>query len=181
MKNEIITKAVKEYITQFNDENDYLAPLIEMLDGTSDVSSRKNSSGHVTASALLLNANDDALVIHHRSLNKVLFPGGHLEAEDKNPEAAALRELVEESGIPENLIMRATNSLTLIDIDRHGIPENSKKGEPAHEHWDILYAFRLNVAMCEVKIDTNEVTGFSWQPRSALSPKIRSRLQKLGC
>ncbi len=43
------------------------------------------------------------LVIHHRALNKWLPLGGHIEL-DEDPEAAALREAREESGLEVELV-----------------------------------------------------------------------------
>jgi len=43
------------------------------------------------------------LLIHHRSLNKWLPLGGHIEL-DEDPEAAALREAKEESGLEVELL-----------------------------------------------------------------------------
>ena len=43
------------------------------------------------------------LVIHHRNLNKWLPLGGHIEL-DEDPEAAAVREAKEESGLEVELL-----------------------------------------------------------------------------
>jgi 8-oxo-dGTP pyrophosphatase MutT (NUDIX family) len=46
---------------------------------------------------------DKVLLIHHRNLNKWLPVGGHIEL-DEDPEAAALREAKEESGLEIELL-----------------------------------------------------------------------------
>src|SRR5512138_1052232 len=46
---------------------------------------------------------DKVLVIHHRALGKWLPLGGHIEL-DEDPEAAALREACEESGLEVELL-----------------------------------------------------------------------------
>jgi len=46
---------------------------------------------------------DKVLLIHHRGLDKWLPVGGHIEL-DEDPEAAALREVKEESGLEVELV-----------------------------------------------------------------------------
>ena len=53
--------------------------------------------------ALLVVHNGKILLIHHRNLNKWLPLGGHIEL-DEDPEAAALREAREESGLGVELL-----------------------------------------------------------------------------
>jgi 8-oxo-dGTP pyrophosphatase MutT (NUDIX family) len=53
--------------------------------------------------ALLVVHNGKILLIHHRNLNKWLPLGGHIEL-DEDPEAAALREAKEESGLEVELL-----------------------------------------------------------------------------
>jgi 8-oxo-dGTP pyrophosphatase MutT (NUDIX family) len=53
--------------------------------------------------ALLVVHNGKILLIHHRNLNKWLPLGGHIEL-DEDPEAAALREAREESGLEVELL-----------------------------------------------------------------------------
>jgi 8-oxo-dGTP pyrophosphatase MutT (NUDIX family) len=53
--------------------------------------------------ALLVVHNGKILLIHHRNLNKWLPLGGHIEL-DEDPEAAAVREAREESGLEVELL-----------------------------------------------------------------------------
>ncbi len=79
------------------------------------------------------------LLIHHRSLNKWLPLGGHIEL-DEDPEAAALREAREESGLEVELLgerppttgpgTRALIAPRFLDI--HRITD-------AHEHVGMIY------------------------------------------
>jgi len=99
------------------------------------------SPGHFTASALLIHADGKRVLLnHHHSLNKWLCFGGHA---DGNPDMheVAHRELVEESGI----IAVSPVAETIFDLDIHPIPENLKKGEPEHFHYDVRYLFMTNV------------------------------------
>src|SRR5258706_16343773 len=79
------------------------------------------------------------LLIHHRQLNKWLPLGGHIEL-DEEPEAAALREAREESGLEVELIgerppvtepgTRALIAPRFLDIHRIN---------PTHEHIGMIY------------------------------------------
>jgi len=53
--------------------------------------------------------------------------------------AVAIRETMEESGITALKPVSAD----IIDIDIHDIPANNKKGEPAHQHFDIRYVMQM--------------------------------------
>ena len=79
------------------------------------------------------------LLIHHRGLNKWLPLGGHIEL-DEDPEAAALREAREESGLEVELLgerppttsegTRALISPRFLDIHRIN---------DTHEHVGLIY------------------------------------------
>ncbi len=175
MTNAFLVETIERYIHRFPDETAYVAALRAMIAAGQNVTSRKNFAGHVTAGALLLNDNH-YLSIFHAKLQKWLFPGGHLD-DDEKPFEAAFRELIEEAGIDRLLIKQNSSWIEApLDIDHHPIPENVKKAEPAHFHWDFLYVFRLE-APPTVKLDLTEVTSFEWRPVSALPPKLLSRLR----
>ncbi len=79
---------------------------------------RSCDAGHLTASTLVLDpgAGKVLLTLHGR-LNRWLQLGGHLEATDRDLPAAALREAVEESGLP-GLRIRGP----ALRLDRHPVP-----------------------------------------------------------
>lgn len=92
--------------------------------------------GHVTATGLVLAVDGERLLlIHHARLNRWLLPGGHVEEHDKELWRAALREVIEETGValPEE-------PGPLVGIDVHSIPP--KKKEPYHLHHDLIFHFR---------------------------------------
>src|SRR4051794_12991988 len=56
--------------------------------------------GHITTSGLVLSPDADRLLIlHHRRLDRWLLPGGHVEPADPTIDAAAAREVLEETGV----------------------------------------------------------------------------------
>jgi 8-oxo-dGTP pyrophosphatase MutT (NUDIX family) len=126
---------------------------------------RTNHSGHITASAFVVNKeHSHALMLHHAKLNKWLQPGGHIDDSDLNPAAAARRETEEETGAT---ILSGDSSM-LFDVDVHPIPERHKFGtlEPAHLHYDLR--FLLVAASAEITI-SDESFGFRWVPLAALA------------
>ena len=97
------------------------------------------SPGHITGSAILLNVQGDQILMnHHKSLNMWLNFGGHCDG-DEDALTVAIRETMEESGI--TAFKPVTSNI--VDIDIHMIPANGKKGEPAHEHFDIRYVMQM--------------------------------------
>lgn len=97
--------------------------------------------GHFTASAFVVSPDlRSMLLILHSKLGLWLQPGGHVDAADGDVIAAARREVAEETGVVD---VRTLNAFpALLDLDIHPIPPNDKKGEPAHEHFDVRVALR---------------------------------------
>ena len=74
---------------------------------------------HLTASALVLDASrTSVLLVLHKKVGLWMQPGGHLEPADAALAAAALREAVEETGLPDLRLLTGTP----FDLDRHAAP-----------------------------------------------------------
>ncbi len=105
---------------------------------------RKNFDGHITTSAFIIDKRtNEILLLHHKSLNRWLQPGGHTES-DGTLAASALREAVEETGINASeltLLPVSEDNNVPFDIDSHYIPPNPKKNENGHTHHDLRYLF----------------------------------------
>lgn len=92
--------------------------------------------GHFTASAFVLDPRRESLLlIHHHKLDAWLQPGGHVDVSDPDLEQTARRELHEEVGLDRVDLLHAG----IFDVDVHVIP--ARKDAPAHEHFDVRFAF----------------------------------------
>ena len=71
------------------------------LDARPDSCARSCAAGHITASAVVLDASAERILLTlHPRVGRWLQLGGHCEPEDDTLAGAALREATEESGIP---------------------------------------------------------------------------------
>jgi len=98
------------------------------------------------------------LFIKHKKLGKWLPPGGHID-ENERPDDAALREVLEETGI--NVSLNGERFPRETDIPRpFGIQLNViEPGE--HEHMDLVYLATPLENQKEV-FDEKETTGIQW-------------------
>ncbi len=112
--------------------------MLALLESTGSCRRTHFIPGHFTASAIILSPDKlSTLLIYHRKLQRWLQPGGHIEIEDASIVHAAAREVIEECGVHVDI-----KHARLVHLDIHTIPETSK--EPAHEHFDIRFAFVSN-------------------------------------
>lgn len=107
-----------------------------------DAHLRSCEPGHLTASAIVIDATGTkALLTHHRKLGRWLQLGGHCDG-DPDLARVALREAEEESGI-EGLSIDPVP----IDVDIHTIP--ARKDEPEHLHLDTRFLVRAPAGALE--------------------------------
>ena len=171
-----IRYVLSKYFDRNPDEVDDVALLFHALNEGHALASRKEFRiGHVTAGAAVVDPEGRVLMIRHKTLDKWLLPGGHLEPEDSSLLIASLRELEEEAGIPwQHVVSPPAHDVTPADIDIHKIPANPDKGEPEHYHFDFRYAHWADNA--DVRLQLDEVTAFEWRPLSDLPPKLAAKL-----
>ena len=103
--------------------------------------------GHLTASALLLNPSHKAVALVEHSVFGWIQPGGHIDPSDKSPFSAACREVLEECGV----IGEAFDASAFLDVTSYDVPNNPKRNEPAHCHFD--FRFVLVAAQDNVRMD----------------------------
>jgi 8-oxo-dGTP pyrophosphatase MutT (NUDIX family) len=171
-----LKKTVAAYLAAYPESMSLVAPITEALERGAPVTSRKEFSGHVTASAVLFGPDETVLLVHHRTLDRWLCPGGHLEPGDSDLTTAALRELAEETGVRAEDVEPAGS--VPVHIDVHPIPANDAKGEPEHRHFDVRMLFRIRRPV-ELTAQQEEVLGAVWRPFEEIAhPILRCRVME---
>lgn len=170
---------LRKYADRFVVEATALQAIADLLADTSaDPFSRGHMQGHITTSGLVYDvAADKVLLIHHRTLDRWLQPGGHHEGLDRLDVSAA-REVAEETGVHLRGLHAQGRDALLIDIDSHAIPANPAKGEGAHVHHDFLYLFTGD-ATVELSPQWEEVRGVRWVARASLLSLPSARFERL--
>lgn len=124
-------------------EREVVQRIRELVVAHPDCFDRACRPGHVTASAWVTTEDRDrVLLVHHRKLDRWLQPGGHADGQSDIP-AAALREAVEETGLPRLRLSDDSPHATPLDLDVHIIPARYDAAgqlvEDAHEHHDLRF------------------------------------------
>ncbi len=127
---------IRDYLPADTREAAFQARMLDLSEAEGDPFARAHfGPGHFTASAFILSPDQEQLLlILHAKLGLWLQPGGHVDPEDGDLLSGARREVEEETGL-------SLAGGVLHDLDIHGIPANPRKGEPAHEHFDVRFRF----------------------------------------
>lgn len=150
------------YIKYFQQSDKEHELLYKQLRSYSDLSSRKNFEGHITAGTIILNHTSTAfLTVHNKALDLWLLPGGHYEQGESISECA-LREVREETSLTSVYLHPwHSNRPFPFDLDTHSIPANPVKNEQPHFHHDFRYlaCFKYNE---KIALQYEEVSGVKW-------------------
>ncbi|MCI8547937.1 MAG: NUDIX domain-containing protein [Bacilli bacterium] len=163
MKEEYL-KTIKEYLSYYKEEKTRQEEVEKFIRNTeeSQIIDWNNFDGHIVASAFIYNEkNKKFLVLYHKDLEMYLYPGGHIDKEDKNILEAAKRETREETGLTKFKEVLIGNKIIPIDIDTHRIPYNKRLNLKAHTHFDFRYLFILTEEE-KIKQDTKEMGDYKW-------------------
>ncbi len=134
-RNDLLIK-LQRYAARWRDESDMTSRFVKFVETHADCFARSLTEGHVTGSAWVVNrAGTHVLLTHHKKLNRWLQLGGHADG-DTDTLRVAKREVAEESGLTGIV----TLGEDIFDVDIHRIPE--RKGEPAHDHYDVRYVMQ---------------------------------------
>lgn len=164
-------------LSRFTGQDALKEAYLGFLAAREDACRRSCEPGHLTASALVLDATaEHALLTLHPRVGRWLQLGGHCEPEDETLAAAALREATEESGIPGLRI-----EPTPIHLDVH--PITCSLGKPTR-HFDVRFLVRAPVGARPVR--SAESVDLQWWPLDSLPdnvddlhPLIESALARL--
>jgi 8-oxo-dGTP pyrophosphatase MutT (NUDIX family) len=167
-----LLRQINEYIGRFPAEAERVEPIkdfVRRFDGR-DLYDRKNFAGHLTASAFVIHATSDKLLLlQHKFLKRWLQPGGHIDVTDHAIIESARREVQEETGISASALELIDEAV--FDFDSHKIPANPKKHELEHYHHDVRYLFKLSHDAA-INIADDESTDFRWVPFTELKNSV---------
>ncbi|MEO6715098.1 MAG: NUDIX hydrolase, partial [Mycobacteriales bacterium] len=152
---QVLSRLLTASVEQQALRDEFLRLLAARVDGVS----RECVPSHITASAIVLDAGgDNVLLALHRKVGLWLQMGGHCEDADETLSGAALREATEESGIPGLCLLPDP-----IDLDKHAAPCAPGVAE---WHFDVRF---LAVAAGEARPTTSEESlDVRWFPVDAL-------------
>ena len=123
--------------------------ILAFLDDHPDAAHRSCAPGHLTGSAVIVDATGSrALMMLHAKIGRWLQMGGHADG-DCNLAGVALREATEESGI-EGLTLYAP----AIDVDAHTV--SGRRHEPGHAHLDLRFLVMAPPGAAEVGNDESD-------------------------
>lgn len=138
----VLQDELDRYCMLFSEDKAGLALLCDQLGRDENVRDRRNFTGHVCGSGIVLSPDrTSVLLIHHKLYDRWQQPGGHVEPADLDPAATALRETREETGIGVLQRMNISGETMPIHISVHLVRANPAKKEPEHYHFDFRYVF----------------------------------------
>ncbi len=150
-----------DYINFFPKERKDLEKLEKFITNGEKFNSRKNMSGHVTSSGIVVNYDMEILLIFHKASGRYLQPGGHIDDYDISTYNGALREIKEETGLKMLDLHPWHNKNNFpININIHKINARPKKNEGEHFHYDYMYIFRTSEKNIDLQLE--EVSNFKW-------------------
>lgn len=167
---------VKSYLDTFPEDESHLARLLDLLADAVDVTTRDETRGHLTASAVVFNPSGLILLVEHLASGLWIQPGGHPEPEDETLADTALRELAEETGIPPGAVTLLHPGP--VQIHAHTTPVRYSTHGPAHYHFDVRFAFCTAAEVGPLQIA--EVGGADWfTPDRVPDDALRGRVLNL--
>ncbi|KXK59957.1 NUDIX hydrolase [Micromonospora rosaria] len=141
---------------------------LDLLAAGPVVMTREHSAGHLTASALVLDATGTrVLLCLHGKIHRWVQLGGHCEAGDRTLAGAALREATEESGIAGLRVDPVP-----IDVDVHRV----RCGDDSAHH-DVRFA--VLAPTDAVERVSAESTALGWFPPGELPQPLATATARL--
>jgi 8-oxo-dGTP pyrophosphatase MutT (NUDIX family) len=160
MDRDLLRRWLSAHTPVDDQESACVARTLAVLDLDGDCFGKRTfTPGHVTSSALVVSPDGEhILLVAHRDFGFWMQPGGHLDPEDADVLAAARRELSEEAGLRS--IDRPEWARGILDVDVHNVPAGMKRGEPAHNHFDVRFAFQARTLDVTAATDAKDARWF---------------------
>lgn len=150
---------IQNYIPYNEQEEKDKIIMLKFLSENDNALTRENEIAHFTASAWVLNKEEDSvLMIYHNIYKSWSWTGGHADGEDGLLQVA-IREVQEETGIKEIIpITQNIYSLETITVDGH-----RKKGKyvSSHLHMNVTYLLKATKEE-ELIVKPDENSGVKW-------------------
>jgi 8-oxo-dGTP pyrophosphatase MutT (NUDIX family) len=170
-----IARTLAGYLDRHPQERALLAEPRRLLSRGGDWTSRRRWPMHVTVGALLTRSSREILLVGHRAYGIMLQPGGHLEATDTTLIGAAVRELVEETGIDPDMVVAVSPAPVYVEYGM--VPARPDKHEPAHWHLDFGFAFTTMDGDVG-RVQEQEVTSAAWYPLDLAEQLVGRRVAR---
>jgi 8-oxo-dGTP pyrophosphatase MutT (NUDIX family) len=155
----ILEKQIQDYITYNEQEENDKRVMLNYINYNHDVLTRSNEIAHFTASAWVLNPDENKLLmIYHNIYKSWAWTGGHADGEE-DLLSVAIREVQEETGITKVVpVIDDIFSLEIITVDGH-----MKKGKYISSHLHLNVTFLLKALEYEkLVIKPDENKGVKW-------------------
>lgn len=151
---------------------DYLAHLDAHEESAPGATAKAGPPAHFTASCLVIDPTGERVLLTlHRKVGRWLQFGGHIEAGDASIAEAALREAIEESGLPEGALHLRPE---LAQLDRHALGSGfSRCTEHLDLRWIAVAAAGSQPVVSEESLDV------AWWPVAALPPDTEDSIREL--
>lgn len=147
-----LLEELKNYKAFNETEASRVLKTIEFLETKENLYSRTNLEGHVTAGGFIVDENGNVLINRHKNSIHWLQFGGHSDGNSNSLEVA-IREINEESGIFDLKLI----SDKILDVDIHIVPNNEKRNEPEHLHYDVNFLFFTKEKEFKISDESDEI------------------------
>lgn len=142
------------------------------LDAHEEATAKSGPPAHFTASCLVVDeAGERVLLTLHRKVGRWLQFGGHIEASDASVAEAALREAVEESGLPGGSLRLRPE---LAQLDRHALGSGFTR---CTEHLDLRWI--AVAAPASAPVVSAESLDVAWWPVDSLPEDTEESIRDL--